>query len=60
MVDRDWLLILGGLLVIVVVVALAAVCSTSVLTGPCIKVRVTSRKVASLLAHTGNRPMASA
>jgi hypothetical protein len=34
MVDRDWLLILGGLLVIAVVIALAAVCSTGVLTAP--------------------------
>jgi hypothetical protein len=34
MIDRDWLLILGGLLVIAVVIALAAVCSTGVLTAP--------------------------
>ena len=34
MMDRGWLLILGGLLVIAVVIALAAVCSTGVLTAP--------------------------
>ena len=34
MMDRDWLLILGGLLVIFLVTALVALCSTGVLTAP--------------------------
>ncbi len=34
MVDRDWLLIMVGLLLIVLVTTLVAVCSTGVLTAP--------------------------
>ena len=34
MVDRDWLLILLGLLVIALVTAIVALCSTGVLTAP--------------------------
>jgi hypothetical protein len=33
-VDRDWLLILGGLLVMLLVVVFVAVCSTRVVTAP--------------------------
>ena len=32
--DRDWLLILGALLVILLAIAIVAVCSTSLLTAP--------------------------
>jgi hypothetical protein len=33
-IDRDWLLIIGGLLVILLVTAIVAVCSTGVWTAP--------------------------
>jgi hypothetical protein len=34
MVDRDWLVILGGLLVILLAIVIVAVCSTGVVTAP--------------------------
>jgi len=34
MIDRDWLLILGGLLLIVLITAIVAVCSTGSVPAP--------------------------